>query len=364
MAVLLGLVSATELAKTQDQLFLADINLSDVQKASCYFYDDLTFFDLTSLSTSEALVNGNYRISFCKPASVTDPDNSTNVIEFFAYDSKNNKVYADSSLLSSSVEAVADDDGERHIRFVKDSDTVCTSDSTKNLTTTFEVLCDEEKTTLSNGDVKVTENDDDCSITVQVSHSSGCAVFQATAIVEYLSENPYVFGAILIAFGVLATFFGGKFVDIVLGGVTGGLTFIVLLLLASLVGLLDAFDTKTDASTTDIVLAVFVFLGAGAAAYFVGWFIIKTRRIGVTILTGAGGFFLGITFYNLIFAQWATEAWVLIVVVLGFTVAAAALAWKYQNAVIVYVTAFLGSYSLVRGFSVYIGGFPNEILMV
>lgn len=366
LALFLGLISASELATPQDQLFLVDVDVSDAQKASCYFYDDLTFFDLTSLSTTDALVIGNYQVSFCKPASVADPANTTNSIYYFAYNSKDNLVYADSTLTSTSVEAVADDDGVRHIKFVKDSDTVCSSDSTKTLTTTYEVLCDEDKTAdITSADVTV-DSSDLCNIKVTLSHSSGCAVFQATAVVEYLTANPWAMGIILIAFGFLATFFGGKFVDVVLGGVTGGLTFLILILLASLIGLLDALDTLATVSTFEIVLAVFVFIGALAAAFSVGWFIIRVRRVGVTVLAGAGGCFFGITLYNLVFAQWASEVWVLILVV-GLSLGIAAyMAWTYQNAVIVYVTAFLGSYALVRGVSVFIDKFPfpNEITMI
>jgi len=44
-------------------------------------------------------------------------------------------------------------------------------------------------------------------------------------------------------------------------------------------------------------------------------------------------------------------------ILLGF------LSWRFDKALIVYLTAFMGSYSFIRGISMFAGKFPNEIAL-
>jgi len=111
-------------------------------------------------------------------------------------------------------------------------------------------------------------------------------------------------GIILLIFGGVVTFFGGKFFPYVLAIVSGGLTFLVVLLLASVMGALKALDKNRDPTGGQIALTVFSFIVAAAAAVFVGWFMKKARRLGITLLGTAAGFFLGFLLYNFVFVQW------------------------------------------------------------
>jgi len=89
----------------------------------------------------------------------------------------------------------------------------------------------------------------------------------------------------------------------------------------------------------------------------------KLRRIGITVLAGASGFFLGFLLYSLVFIQWLEHQAVLISLVVILTAVGAYLGWRFDKLIIVYVTAFLGSYALIRGVSVFAGKFPNEVAL-
>lgn len=200
-----------------------------------------------------------------------------------------------------------------------------------------------------------------CNLKVSGDNKNACAVFQATAIVDFLNEYPWVLGVALIAFGAVSTFFGGKWFPWILATIGGGVTFLVILVFASVLGLLDALDTKASASTGEIALAVFVFIAALAVALFVGWFVKKARRIGGTIAAAAGGFFGGFMLYNLVFAQWWNNIACLLILSIGLAVIAGFVAWRFDKVIIVYLTAAIGAYALVRGISIFAGNFPNEI---
>ena len=85
------------------------------------------------------------------------------------------------------------------------------------------------------------------------------------------------------------------------------------------------------------------------------------RRIGASILGAVGGFFLGFVLFNLVFAKWCDSLVLLIIIAFGLAILVGFVAYKWDKLIIVYLTAFVGAYALVRGVSLFAGNFPNEI---
>jgi hypothetical protein len=204
---------------------------------------------------------------------------------------------------------------------------------------------------------------DTCSPKLTFTHKSGCPVFEATSIVRYLSNNPWVLGLILIAFGVIVTPFGGKFFPWVLAFITGGVTFLVVLLLASVFGLLIALDKGKQASGGEVAVTVLSFLIAAGLGYLAGWFIKAIRRVGLMILGAVAGFFLGFLLFTFVFSAWAKSVVLLTALCFLGAVGVGYLVYKYDKLLIVYLTSFIGAYALVRGISMFAGSFPNEIFL-
>ena len=354
VAVLLGLVSANQIS--QEPSFLVD--LTDAEKVSCYIYKDLTYFDLTALYSETGYTSGSYTYNFCKSLSLNNTDGTVSQAYAYQTDSVTGAVtiFADGGDLTPDTVNVYDVDGVRNVRYSFNSNTTCPADSTRTLSTIYEVTCSEDATLTNN---KVTAGD--CYITISGSAKSACAKFQATAIVDFLTKYPWIVGVILIVFGTISLFFGGKWFPYILATIGGGITFIVIIVFASVLGLLNALDTKNKASTGQIALSIFVFIVAIAAAVFVGWFVKKARRVGGTIAAAAGGFFGGFILYNLVFAAWWNNIACLLILSIGLAVVAGFFAWKFDKLIIVYLTAAIGGYALVRGISTFTGNFPNEV---
>ena len=57
-----------------------------------------------------------------------------------------------------------------------------------------------------------------------------------------MSENPWAMGSLLIVFGSVVAFFGGKFFSWVLAGVAGSIVFLLIMLFASIFGAFKALD--------------------------------------------------------------------------------------------------------------------------
>ena len=250
-------------------------------------------------------------------------------------------------------------DEEVHILFRHSEGEKC-SGGEGNYVVTTEVLCDETIT----GDATLTVDDTDlCHPRVTLAHKAGCPVFQATSIVRFFANHPYIMGVLLLLFGGAVTFFGGKFFPWVLAAAAGGITFLVVILIASAVGALKALDKNREPTGGQIAATTAAFLVAFGLAIFAGWFIKKIRRIGFTLLGAALGFFGGFLFYSLVFIQWLENTYVLFTICFLCALAGGFLVWKFGKHIVVYVTAFLGAYAFIRGISIWAGHFPNEVAL-
>lgn len=188
-------------------------------------------------------------------------------------------------------------------------------------------------------------------------HKTGCPAFSLTSFVSFLQSHPWIIAVVLIVFGLVVTFAGALFFKYTIAVAAGIVAWLTLMLFFSVIGWLQALDGDDKGN---VALTVISFLVATALSVFAGWFLFKLERIGATLLAGAVGFFVGTTIYNLFFF-WANNVYVLIVFDIVFVVLFAFLAYRFFDHILVFGTAFLGAYALVRGISLFAGHFPNEI---
>lgn len=91
-----------------------------------------------------------------------------------------------------------------------------------------------------------------------------------------------------------------------------------------------------------------------------GYLCARFRKLGLGLLACGGGVGLGfiLTTTFMIANQYAYYITIIVcALVLGI------LTYYIQEGVIIGITSFLGSYSLIRGISLYAGGFPDEMLL-
>jgi uncharacterized membrane protein len=118
-----------------------------------------------------------------------------------------------------------------------------------------------------------------------------------------LSNNPLIIGIVLLVFGIITTFFGGKWFKYILPTIVAGIVFTIVMLLASVTGALTALDKGTTHTPGQITITVLAFVVSFTLAIFAGWFIKKIERLGIALLGATAGFFLGFLLYTFVFAQ-------------------------------------------------------------
>lgn len=152
----------------------------------------------------------------------------------------------------------------------------------------------------------------------------------------------------MIVLGIFLAFFGNKFVNMVLFFIGAFATFVVLGAI-----FFNLFMSKVS---KEYILWI-VFVGIILVSAGVGYGLMKVRKFGVGIFAGWGGVMLGfvITTTFHVGNQYGYYA-----IIVAMAIAMFLLAWKIEKTVIILLTAFIGSYSLVRGVSQYAGGFPSE----
>lgn len=171
--------------------------------------------------------------------------------------------------------------------------------------------------------------------------------------IRFFHKNANVFGALLIAVGILVGYFGKLLFKpaICLVGTIG--TVIVLSLL--FFSMFFNRDTKN-------YIGWLVFAGSLLIGCVVGLILAKLSRIGVDILSGWGGFCLGLILYNAFMYKIdnidSLVFWIFNIT-LGLLCGFAGL-FLFHHALIISTSVF-GSYALMRGISFYAGGFPDEM---
>lgn len=181
-----------------------------------------------------------------------------------------------------------------------------------------------------------------------------CPKFDLNALWTFLENYYYLWGAMFIVGGAFFCFLGKKLFKAAIFVVTAILTVFAILLL---------FYTTFLKDTTEnwvgwVVLVCSILIGLVA-----GFFVMKLERLGAALLAGWGGFLLGMMLNEMAFYKVGSVAlfWSLAI---GCAIIAAVLSFFLFEHVLIIGTAFGGAYMLVRGVSMYAGGFPNEFTLI
>lgn len=196
---------------------------------------------------------------------------------------------------------------------------------------------------------------DVCNPFVEITSSVGsCDLFSNSIIWEYLAyAEPYL-GAIAIVGGVILTFFGFKLLkpSICFAGFLTATA-------ASLLVFYAVYSTSIDE------LSTFYYWMAGGAVIglILGLFLAYFVRVGAAILAGWGGFMIGLILNEAILYRFEF-VWMFWTANIVCALICAVLTFKSFEIMMMFSTATIGSYSLIRGAACYLGHWYNEFTIV
>jgi hypothetical protein len=200
----------------------------------------------TDYNAANILTGDVYTFNFC---SYTNEPCGNVAAKSYAYKSNvilnTCELLTDADYMPEQIDSVPFDNSTqeaRHIKFTQEGGDLCSANVNKTNKITFEIFCDPTVTTRPNLTDFSIDNSEECHSFVSFAHAAGCPVANVNGLVAYFTENPWIIGIVLIVGGFIMNWWGAKFIPWVVAIFTGVATFLVVLLLASVMGMLDYID--------------------------------------------------------------------------------------------------------------------------
>jgi hypothetical protein len=166
---------------------------------------------------------------------------------------------------------------------------------------------------------------------------------------DLLNQYYYFWGAGLIVIGLILAFFGNKSVNFVIYVMA---TIAFFLVVSNL--FFNWFMNKVHKEWVQWTFIALIFI----IANMVGYLLVRFRKYGIAILAAVAGAMIGFILARTFSVGSKAGYWSIVV---GCAFVLAIVAFFIERMTIMFVTSFTGSYLLIRGISLYAGGFPNEI---
>ena len=218
---------------------------------------------------------------------------------------------------------------------------------------TYHIICKDEKTSVDAEYVSPQEGRP--YFTLNVEGRSGCTS-NVSRIIEFLDDYPWVFAAIFIVFGIFLIFYGARFfkVGLMIFGIVAGFLFSF--------GISLFFWNYKEAKTEEVFLVLFACTVSGV---IIGALCKVYDKIGMLIASGIVGLFVGSVFAVMLQAFLGEEIHLVwkICIALCFVIVFIILAMATKEHGLIFNMSFIGSYLLVRGVGMLVGGFPDELVI-
>lgn len=164
----------------------------------------------------------------------------------------------------------------------------------------------------------------------------------------FLSKYSYVWGAVGILLGIFLAFFGNKFVNVMIAIVGSLVCFLGVSYL-----FFELFLHKVSKEWVQWVIVAII----GVFSSMFGYVCVKFRKWGLALLAGWGGVMIGFAITTAFFVASSLAQYAIWI---GLAIVCFLVTLYAEKKAIMILTSFIGSYCLIRGISLYAGGFPNE----
>jgi len=192
-----------------------------------------------------------------------------------------------------------------------------------------------------------------CDYTTYTVSKANCPLFTLNALWQFLAKFFWFFGIVFVVLGFFIGLFGKKLFSVVL--------FVIGMLITTLFILFLFYWTFLKTNTEDWVGWV-VLISALIAGIGGGYLLYKCQKCGAAAIGAWGGFIFGMLL-NTAFLVFAESEWLFWVTCLSCAGAGFVLGFCCLDTVVISATSLGGSYMFIRGFSFYIGGYPNEFVL-
>ena len=214
----------------------------------------------------------------------------------------------------------------------------------------FEIKCD-DSTNMTKVETNSSINDPELTFTFSSIHACPQADFYD--IYRIIVEKKYIFGSALILIGLFELFLGQKLVTATIFIFSAA----IVVLFVFVFFFQFILPGGIDKTVFWFVLAIAIIVGL-----VLGYFVAKYKDKFFGIIMGALlGYIIGQILYNLALNRININQTALQIIVYVLCIGVCiALSILLFNIVTIFATALIGAYAVIRGISIFAGGFPNE----
>jgi len=227
--------------------------------------------------------------------------------------------------------------------------------TTENYSIEYNITCKED---IKEINVKKYEING-CKSTLYIDSKYGCPQFSVYNFWKLVHNNKVIFFILLLAIGIFLCFFGKKLIYVTIFIFSSIISVSIIFMFVFNVVLPKGIEV--DQTVLGIVFIISFIPGIG-----IGILIIKYQHFLLAcVLGGVGGFFLSIFVYDLILNHWdaANKLYLKIIVYIVVIAICIGIGYLTIEHLKIITSSFVGSYSLVRGPTLFLDKFPNETEM-
>lgn len=223
---------------------------------------------------------------------------------------------------------------------------------------TWELKCDPEGKTGELNEIDYSDFDDEgkCNYTIRAKSFEGCPKFDFNIIWKFMTDYFYITGSVLIGIGLYFALLGLKSMRITI--------FVVALL--STTGFIFIITFQFIVPSVQNYLIVWIVLGFSVAlGVVIGFVFSYYKKFFYAVFGAVLGFILASFIYILLLRLINIDPNLMYWLTVGiFVVAFSLLTVFFHKYLIIIATSIVGSYSFVRGISLFTGGYPSEFLII
>ena len=231
--------------------------------------------------------------------------------------------------------------------------TIC--NGAENYSIEYNITCNEDINGVDVKDYVI----NGCNSTLYIESKYGCPQFSVYNFWKLVHNNKVIFFILLLAIGIFLCFFGKKLIYVTIFIFSSIISVSIIFMFVFNVVLPKGIEV--DQTVLGIVFIISFIPGIG-----IGILIIKYQHFLLAcVLGGVGGFFLSIFVYDLILNHWdeANKLYLKIIVYVVVIAICIGIGYLTIEHLKIITTSFVGSYSLVRGPTLFLDKFPNETEM-
>ena len=182
-----------------------------------------------------------------------------------------------------------------------------------------------------------------------MSHSSGCKDFDPKDY-SWLSKNKYYLAVLALIVGPIIALGGKRFFPYIAAGVV---SLAILFLGIAFCAIMGAFDTTVG--------LVFSLLASLSFAILAGCCLRRAFWLEISALGAVAGLIIGVVIYSILAVTFKFDSDIGFILSACFMGALGGIiAWRQKEGIVLYGSALIGSYILMRGIAAFYGGFPSH----